>query len=206
MLKLLLKVSDEELNNLGGSAMADYIYSRVSTEDQTTAGQVSALIAKYPLAHIVSETASGAKARPMLTKLIAELVKGDRLIVAALDRLGRRTSEVLKLIEDLERRGVVLVSEREGVDYSTPVGRLVTQILVSVAEMERAMIAERTKAGLKAAREQGRYGGRPSSYSSEQLENALELLKSGLTSREVSVKTGISYSYLNLLRKKRAAA
>lgn len=185
--------------------MTDYIYSRVSTDEQTTAGQLAVLMGKYPTARIVSETASGAKSRPMLTKLIGELVKGDRLIVAALDRLGRRTSEVLKLIEDLERRGVVLVSEREGVDYSTPVGRLVTQILVSVAEMERAMIAERTRAGLKAAREQGRFGGRPNSYSKEQLDNALEQLKGGLTSREVSAKTGISYSYLNLLRKKRAA-
>lgn len=186
--------------------MSDYVYSRVSTDEQTTAGQLVTLLGKYPNARIVSETASGAKSRPMLTKLIAELVKGDRLIVVALDRLGRRTSEVLKLIEDLEQRGVVLVSEREGVDYSTPVGRLVTQILVSVAEMERAMIAERTRAGLKAAREQGRIGGRPRSYSSEQLGCALELLKSGLTSRAVSAKTGISYSYLNLLRKRRAAA
>jgi DNA invertase Pin-like site-specific DNA recombinase len=140
----------------------------------------------------------------MLTKLIGQLVNGDRLIVAALDRLGRRTSEVLRLIEDLESLGIVLISEREGVDYSTPVGRLVTQILVSVAEMERAMIAERTRAGLKAAREKGRIGGRPSSYSKDQLNAALELFSQGLTSREIAAKTGISYSYLNLLRKTRA--
>jgi hypothetical protein len=182
--------------------MTDYIYSRVSTDEQSTAGQITSLVAKYPNARIVSETASGAKSRPILTRLIAELVAGDRLIVAALDRLGRRTSEVLRLIEGLENSGIVLVSEREGVDYSTPVGRLVTQILVSVAEMERAMIAERTRAGLRAAREQGRTGGRPRTYSKDQLNQSLVLLSQGLSSREVSSKTGISYSYLNFLRKR----
>src|SRR4051812_25001893 len=119
-------------NNLGVH-MAQYIYSRVSTDGQTTDGQVLALTARYPEAQIVSEVASGAKHRPILRALVAQLQAGDTLVVAALDRLGRRTSEVLALIEDLDRRRIVLVSVREGVDYSTAAGRLVTQILVSVA-------------------------------------------------------------------------
>ena len=186
--------------------MTDYVYSRVSTDDQTTAGQLTTLRALYPDAAVVSEVASGAKTRPMLRQLVAELQAGDRLIVAALDRLGRRTSEVLQLIDELQGRHVILISVREGVDYSTIAGRLVTQILVSVAEMERALIAERTRAGLRAAKEQGRVGGRPALYSPEQLQEALAQLDEGRASRAVSAATGVSYSYLNRLRRGRPKA
>lgn len=171
--------------------MAEYIYARVSTDDQTTEGQALALRRRFPDAQVVSEVASGARSRPMLRALVAQLQPGDTLVVAALDRLGRRTSEVLQLIEDLERRGVVLVSIREGVDYSTPVGRLVTQILVSVAEMERSLIAERTRSGLAAARARGRVGGRPA-ISDEQREEITRLAAGGLTVREIARRVGVS--------------
>ena len=176
--------------------MADYIYSRVSTDGQSTDAQTQALAARYPRAQIVSEVASGAKARPMLKALVEQLGRGDVLIVAALDRLGRRTSEVLTLIEDLDRRGVVLVSVREGVDYSTITGRLVTQILVSVAEMERGLISERTKAGLEAARAKGRRGGRPRRTDPIAWEEAARLRAGGSSLRETAARVGISRSYL----------
>ena len=185
--------------------MSDYLYSRISTDEQTTAAQLTNLIAKYPNARIVSEVASGAKSRPMLTKLVSELQEGDRLIVAALDRLGRRTAEILNLIEDLQARGVTLISEREGVNYATPVGRLVTQILVSIAEMERSLIIDRTKAGLKAARAKGRVGGRPKVYNDAKVSEALDKIESGSTLREVEKMTGISRSQLSWLRRKKAA-
>lgn len=169
-----------------------FIYSRVSTDGQTTDGQLVGLTAKFPAAQVVSEVASGAKQRPMLRALLDQLQKGDTLIVAALDRLGRRTSEVLALIEDLERRGVVLVSVREGVDYSSITGRLVTQILVSVAELERAMISERTKAGLAAARKKGKRIGRPSRLDLADVTEMQRLASDGLTTREISFRTGSS--------------
>lgn len=182
--------------------MTDYIYSRVSTKEQNSESQLLNLRNKYPNAKIFNEIASGAKKRPILGTLINELQCGDRLIVAALDRLGRKTVEILGLIENLEKRGIILISDREGIDYSTITGRLVTQILVSIAEMERNLLSERTKAGLKAAKANGRLGGRPKVYSQKEIAKALEILGSGLTSRQVARKTGISYSYLNYLRRK----
>ena len=118
-----------------------YIYSRVSTGRQDTANQLAKLRELYPAATVFEETASGAKRRPILESLLQLLKEGDQLIIAALDRLGRRTSEILALIEDLERRGVVLKSLREGLDYSSISGKLVTQILAACAEMERGLIA-----------------------------------------------------------------
>ena len=120
------------------------------------------------------------------------------LIVAALDRLGRRTSEVLPLIEDLDSRGVILKSEREGVDYSTPVGRLVTQILISVAEMERSMLSERTKAGLANARAKGKQIGRPREIPSEHVKEGMRLVREECHSiRKAASVVGIHFSYLS---------
>lgn len=184
--------------------MTDFIYSRVSTDGQTTDGQLVGLQARFPTAKVVSEVASGAKSRPMLKALVDGLQAGDRLIVAALDRLGRRCSEVLRLIEDLQARGVTLLSVREGVDYSTPTGRLVTQIMVSISEMERALIAERTRASLRAVREAGTKLGRPPLHSQELLEQALALVDAGKSAREAARTVGISHTYVNHLRKERA--
>ena len=141
-----------------------YIYSRVSTDKQETQNQLSKLKELFPGAAVFEEVSSGAKARPVLQTLLASLHSGDILIVAALDRLGRRTSEVLALIEDLERRGVILKSIREGVDYSTIAGRLVTQILCACAEMERRLISERTKMALEARRKAGVKLGGPAKF------------------------------------------
>ena len=177
--------------------MTEYAYVRISTDIQEHDSQILALKKKYPGAVVVSEVASGAKSRPILKALIEQLQEGDVLIVAALDRLGRRASEALLLIEDLDRRGVVLKSEREGVDYSTPVGRLVTQILVSVAEMERSMISDRTKAGLAAAKAKGRQIGRPKEIPSAKVAEGLRLIREeGYSYRKAGAAVDVHFSYL----------
>lgn len=176
-----------------------YIYSRVSTDKQETQNQLSKLKELYPQAAVFEEVASGAKIRPVLQTLLASLQAGDVLIVAALDRLGRRTSEVLALIEDLERRGVVLKSIREGVDYSTIAGRLVTQILCSVAEMERRLISERTKMALEARRKAGVKLGGPAKYSAEAIQQVRELRGQGQTVRQVAAAIGMSASRVSQL-------
>lgn len=170
------------------------IYSRVSTDKQDTENQLSRLREMHPDASVVEETASGAKRRPVLEGLLASLQKGDLLIVASLDRLGRRTSEVLRLIEDLERRGVILKSIREGVDYSTIAGRLVTQILVSVAEMERGLISERTKAALAAKKAKGMKLGREPIYSLATIARAKEMRAGGALLKDIARETGMSVS------------
>ena len=180
----------------------DYIYSRVSMDKQTVDNQVSTLKQKFPGAQVVEETALGTKRRRELELLLAKLCEGDRLIVFALDRLGRRTSEVLAIIEDLEKRKVVLVSLREGVDYSTICGKLVTQILCSVAEMERNLISERTKAALAARKLKGVKLGKPPKYDDRMIMRIKKLREKGMTLEEISKETGVSRSRVHILSQK----
>jgi DNA invertase Pin-like site-specific DNA recombinase len=183
----------------------EYIYARVSTSEQNHDPQIEQLLKHFPGGQIVTETASGGKTRPVLEQLAEDLQSSDTLVVAALDRLGRRTLDVLKLIEFLDAKGVAVVSLREGVDYRTPVGRLVSQILASVAELERSMIAERTRRGLVAARARGSKLGRPKSIPDE----IRELVKRDLTARhytnkEIAERYGVSPAWVSHLKNGRA--
>jgi len=182
--------------------MKRYIYTRVSTGFQDTQNQTQLLVQQFPDAEVVEEVASGGKARPKLTELISRLEKGDTLIVAALDRLGRKTVEILSLIEDLDRRGVILKSLREGVDYGSISGRLVVQILVSVAELEKSLISQRTKAALEAKRQQGVVGGRRPKFSKEQVERALTLRESGVTLKHIAQQLGMSVARVQQLTRR----
>lgn len=170
----------------------EYIYARVSTDKQETDNQLSKLVSIYPSALVIAENASGAKHRPKLEHLISIMREGDVLIVAALDRLGRRTAEVLQLLDDLHHRGIVLKSIREGVDYSTISGRLVSQIFVSFAEMERNLLSERTKAALAHKRAIGITLGRPKVFSLETRIKIQELRAQGETYERISKLTGVS--------------
>lgn len=179
--------------------MAQFVYARVSTLSQETENQVTNLKRLYPEAIFIEEVASGAKARPELDKLVQQLQRGDELIVSSLDRLGRKTSEILVLIESLEKRGIILKSLREGLDYSTISGRLVTQILVSVSELERSLISQRTKAALAAKREKGIVGGRPRIHGDDKIEKAKQLRANGKSLAYISKEVGISISRLHQL-------
>lgn len=181
--------------------MAQFVYARVSTLSQETENQVINLKRVYPAAVFVEEVASGAKARPELDKLVQQLQRGDELIVSSLDRLGRKTSEILTLIDSLEKRGIILKSLREGLDYSTISGRLVTQILVSVSELERSLISQRTKAALAAKREKGIVGGRPRVHSDELIVKARSLRLQGKSFAAIAKETGISKTRLQQLLK-----
>lgn len=178
-----------------------YVYARVSTQSQETENQVINLKRVYPSAIFVEEVAGGTKSRPELEKLVHQLQRGDELIVSSLDRLGRKTSEILTLIDSLEKRGIILKSLREGLDYSTISGRLVTQILVSVSELERSLISQRTKAALAAKREKGIIGGRPRVYSNELIAKARELRLQGKSFAVIAKDTGISKTRLQQLLK-----
>ena len=180
-----------------------WIYSRVSTGLQSTDAQLSQLTALFPGAEVVSETASGAKERPLLNATIEKLEKGDVLVVYALDRLGRKASEILALLEGLQEKGIILKSIREGADFSTPVGKLVTQIMLSVAEMERNMIAERTRSGLKAARESGTRLGRPPSEKQEKaIKAANAVLLRNWKPSKAAERWGVNVSYVYAMMNK----
>ena len=181
--------------------MATFLYGRCSTTQQDTDNQLSKLREQYPAAEVVEETASGIKSRPKLKELIERLQRDDVLVVPALDRLGRRTSEVLTMIEELDARGIILRSVREGVDYGTITGKLVTQILCSVSELERNLISQRTKVALEAKRKKGIVGGRPKKFGSALIEEAKMLRAKGETLKSISNQTGISVSRLHQLLK-----
>lgn len=136
-------------------------YARVSTEDQTAEQQVTALRAAG-CTRLFRETASGAsRTRPELGRALDGLRRGDVLVVARIDRLARSLSHLLEIVEGLDRRGVGFRSLADPIDTTSPQGRLTLQILGAVAEFERALIAERTKAGLARAAAEGRKGGNP---------------------------------------------
>ncbi len=136
-------------------------YVRVSTKEQDTALQRDALI-KYgvPERNIYEDSATGAHMRrPGLKAAIRSARRGDTIVVWKLDRLGRSVIGVLDAIETLEKEGVQVVSVTEMIDGSTAVGRMVIGVLLSMAQMERELISERTKAGLAAKRARGWDGG-----------------------------------------------
>lgn len=136
-------------------------YARVSTEDQATFSQLDELKAAG-CGVIFEEKASGAsRARPELAKAVARVQRGDILVVARIDRLARSLSHLLEVIERVEAVGAHFKSLRDPIDTSTPQGKFALQVLGAAAELERALIRERTKAGLRAAKARGRVGGNP---------------------------------------------
>ena len=135
-------------------------YARVSTNDQDTAAQAAALKAAG-CERIFREKASGGRwERPELHKLLEQLRKGDVLVVWKLDRLSRSLRDVLTLMERIQEAKAGFRSLTEAIDTTTPAGRMMMQMIGSFAEFERAMLRERTKAGLESARKQGRIGDR----------------------------------------------
>ncbi len=136
-------------------------YARVSTLEQNLDLQLDAL-QKEGCKQIFTDKVSGVKSvKPEFEKLIAYARPGDTIVVWKLDRLGRSTVQLIELIEKLKIQGIHLKSLSESIDTSTATGNLFFQFMCILAEHERNVIRERTKAGLTAARVRGRKGGRP---------------------------------------------
>ena len=134
-------------------------YARVSTEDHATDAQTDVL-KTAGCVEIFPEHMSGAKAsRPELAKALARARLGDVLVVARLHQLARSLSHLLSVIAELHAKGAQFKSLAEPIDTTTPQGRFALQVLGTVAEVERALIQERTKDGLRAAKKRGRVGG-----------------------------------------------
>jgi DNA invertase Pin-like site-specific DNA recombinase len=113
---------------------------------------------------IYQEKVSGSKDdRSQLNLLLSRLRKGDTICVVRLDRLGRRMSKLIELINDFKKKGIEFVSIENHIDTTTPIGMLLFSMCAAFAEMERELITERVKAGLDAAHSKGRKGGRPQS-------------------------------------------
>jgi len=154
-------------------------YARVSTNDQETATQVAALKAAG-CERIYREKASGGRwDRPELHRLLDQLRKSDVLVVWKLDRLSRSLRDVLTIMEQLSEAGAGFRSLTEAIDTTTPAGRMMMQMVGAFAEFERAMLRERTKAGLDSARQEGRIGGRCPKLSPQQQAEIRKMVSKG---------------------------
>lgn len=187
-----------------------YGYARVSRPNQNLDLQLDAL-AKHGVDYIFEEKISGkVKRKPILDSLIKTLKAGDQLVIWKIDRLGRKSGELIKLQESLEKQEIALISLTESVDTSTPTGKFAFQVICGVAELERNQISERTIAGLLAAKEKGRIGGRPAGLSEKALRKAQlavseyskYLQNKDITIEDICVKVGVSratlYKYLKI--------
>ena len=154
-------------------------YARVSTQEQDNAAQIAALKAAG-CERIFQEKASGGRwDRPELQAMLGHLRPGDTVVVWKLDRLSRSLKEFLLILEKIEAAQANFKSLTEAVDTGTSAGRMMMHIIGSFAEFERAMLKERTKSGLDAARKEGRIGGRRPKLSELQRKEILSLVSSG---------------------------
>jgi DNA invertase Pin-like site-specific DNA recombinase len=153
-----------------GQRVAFVGYARVSTDEQNLDFQIDALKAAGCRRVFCDEGVSGAApSRPALQKALAALRPGDVLVTWKLDRLGRSLAHLIEIIGTLERKDVGFRSLSEAIDTTTAGGMLIFHVMGALAEFERALIAERTKAGMAAARARGRRLGRPQKLSQEQI-------------------------------------
>lgn len=177
-------------------------YARVSTQDQNPALQLDALTAAG-CEKVFTEKASGAQRdRPELAAALSYMRSGDSLVVWKLDRLARSMSQLIETVATLEDQGIGFRSLTEAIDTTTAGGKLVFHIFGALAEFERSVIRERTRAGLKAARDRGRKGGRPPALSAADLAAAKALLRDpAITVDEVANRLKVSPAtlYLSLI-------
>ena len=171
-------------------------YARVSTEEQNLDLQRDALEAAGCVRIYCDEGVSGATAnRPALRRALAALQPGDVLVTWKLDRLGRSLADLIAIVTFLEEQCVGFRSVSEAIDTTTAGGRLIFHVMGALAEFERALISERTRAGMAAARLRGHRLGRPPKLTPEQVEDARAALKDG-TPRvaDVAARLGVSAS------------
>jgi DNA invertase Pin-like site-specific DNA recombinase len=179
-------------------------YARVSTADQSLQLQLDALTSHgVALEDVHTDVASGAaKYRRGLEAAFKDLRRDDILVIWSLDRLGRNLEELIKAVQRIEGKGANLRVLTQAIDTTTPGGRLIFHVMGAMAEFERALILERTNAGLAAARAAGRVGGRRSTYSDATKAAAVESLRKGLDPKAVSELHGISLPVVYRWRKK----
>ena len=167
-------------------------YARVSTQDQSLNLQTDSLM-RAGCKEIFEDVVSGSKSnREGLEKLLKYIRCGDTIIVWKLDRLGRSLKNLIELIQFFNDKNIGFKSLQENIDTTTASGKLFLHIFGALAEFERELIKERTLAGLKAAAERGRKGGRPRVMDTNKIEQARALHRSQIPISEICKTLGIS--------------
>lgn len=175
-------------------------YARVSTDEQNLDLQRQALTAAG-CEIIFEDQASGAdSARKGLAEAMARAAAGDVLTVWKLDRLGRSLLDLVGLVEDLKAKGVglkVLTGQGASIDTTKPEGRMIFAVFAALAEFERELIRERTKAGMAAAKRRGKHVGRPRKLSDFQIDEARQMISGGDKSKaDVAALLGVDVATL----------
>lgn len=176
-------------------------YARVSTDEQNLDLQINALNEAGVIRIFSDKGVSGSKTeRPQLDAILDHLREGDVLTVWKLDRLGRNTRHVLEVIDQLRARGIGFRSITEGLDSTGPMGTAMLTIMAAFAQLERDTVIERTRAGLAAAAENNRHGGRPRKVDDNMASQVRELKAKGISAPDIARMKGISratvYRYL----------
>lgn len=168
-------------------------YARVSTQDQDLSLQIDAL-KREGCSQIYEEKVSGKSAdRPELASCVKALRTGDTLVVWRMDRLGRSLRDLVEIVTSIDAKGINFTSLNEKIETGTASGKLMFHVFASMAEFERNLISERTRAGLAAARARGRVGGRKPALSGKDIEHAKLLLKNPkITVTEVAERFGVT--------------
>ncbi|WP_010110092.1 recombinase family protein [Verminephrobacter aporrectodeae] len=167
-------------------------YARVSTQDQILDLQIEAL-KKAGCKKVFDDKISDSRAeQPGLAKALEMLREGDTLVVWKLDRLGRSVKNLLDFVTGLSMQKVQFKSLSDAIDTGTPSGRFFFHVMASLAEMERELTVERTRAGLEVARRLGRTGGRKRQMTDSKIESAKKLLANGVPPRDVAKNLGVS--------------
>ncbi len=169
-----------------------YGYARVSTEDQNPAMQLAAL-KKAGCKTVFKDEVTGAHVkRPALSRCLNKLETGDTLIVWKLDRLGRSLRDLITMLDDFRSKGIRFRSLTEAIDTETPTGRAMWQMIGVLAELERSLIVERTRAGVKAAQRRGVKFGQKLKLTPDRLAHAQKLIEQGTTPTQAAKIIGVS--------------
>jgi DNA invertase Pin-like site-specific DNA recombinase len=172
-------------------------YARVSTQDQDPTLQRDAL-KQAGCEKVFTDKASGAQRdRPQLTAALDYMRPGDTLVVWKLDRLARSLRQLIDTVEGLQDKGIGLLSLTERIDTTTSGGKLIFHIFGALAEFERSVIQERTRAGLASAKARGKLGGRPPAWSQADIQAAKALLRDpDISVEDVARRMGVAPSTL----------
>lgn len=179
-----------------------YGYCRVSTNEQNTTVQREQIVNTFPSAIIREEKVNGKqshKDRPMLDLLLDALVPGDQLIVFKLDRLGRSLSDLLSIVDKIEKKGASLTILDQSIDTSSASGKAFLQMLGVFAEFETNLRSERQRAGIEKAKQKGKYKGRKQTINNKQIINKINQgLPPATIAKQLSISTSSVYRILRL--------
>ena len=189
-------------NLIEDEVMTQYIYARTSTTDQNVKQQATLLQEKYPEAILREEQASATSMdRPVLEKLLRQLVNDDTIIVYDMSRLNRNTVDFLQLIEQFDKEGISLVVHNMGgsaVDTSSPVGKMVLTVLMAAEQMSVQLMKEKQAIGIARGKAEGKYQGRKQSKKTiTACKKAIDFItNSGLTKEDAAKASGIGSATL----------